>query len=455
MFGFLKNHRRLMLNLVALVAAAVPVVWAMSLTRELRIPAVSTEKTTLVFAAPVSPEIRESYQQIFRVFQRRNPGIQVRFFPSVGGRYESRLQTQILAGQAPDVMFFQGNLFKGWVVDDMFLCIDDLVKAEAYDLQAFFRQPLERCYVDERLFGLPMHWGTRVIYYNKSLFEQYGVVYNDETWDWDTFLDAAKKMSVDLDGDGKLDIFGCRLSSSVTDAFASIWANGGRIFSEDGRRCVINSTQARQALEWWAGLWTDHYIQPAAADLDRSAGSAGLFAEGKVGMMVSNPRRASKMRHIRRFKWGIAYMPTCPRTGKRSTRFYSDMYVIYSKTRHPEAAWKLLKFLVGPTGQRLVSRHWAIPSLKAVANSSYYIRADTFWDERRFVDSIHHAYHYPDIVPAAEFSAIMQKRFDQIIMSGGSRLVEKLTPSQALDKMAGEINDLLRRYSPDAERADH
>ena len=49
-----------------------------------------------------------------------------------------------------------------------------------------------------------------------------------------------------------------------------------------------------------------------------------------------------------------------------------------------------------------------------MAYSPYYLRDDTFWDEKRFVDSIHHAYHYTDIVPASRFRKITQKHFDEV-----------------------------------------
>jgi len=62
--------------------------------------------------------------------------------------------------------------------------------------------------------GVMSPWsGGTLFYYNKTLFEQYGVkspkeYYMENNWNWDTMEKCFNEITKDLDGDGKMDIYG-------------------------------------------------------------------------------------------------------------------------------------------------------------------------------------------------------------------------------------------------------
>ncbi|MBR2937260.1 MAG: extracellular solute-binding protein [Oscillospiraceae bacterium] len=63
-------------------------------------------------------------------------------------------------------------------------------------------------------YGVQVPWsGGNLCYYNKTLFEQYGVkspgeYFMEDNWNWDTYEKAITDITKDTDGDGTIDIYG-------------------------------------------------------------------------------------------------------------------------------------------------------------------------------------------------------------------------------------------------------
>ena len=402
-------------------------------------------KTVISFSAPAPPEHRAVYQQVMRIFMRKHPEIKVKFYPTTGQRYEERIQTEMLAGEAPDVLWWQDEYFPGMAKAGQFLDITPFIEAENYDLSDFFELSIQEFSFQGRQYGLPQAWGASIIFYNKDLFEKYGVAYNDDTWTWDTFIDACKRLTRDLDGDGRMDMFGIQAINASSYAFIPIWAAGAEVLNEDKTKCIINTPEARRAFRWWAERWTKHKIQ-IESFAEAGGGVVSIpdqaFAEGKVGMYETGAYFAHNLRSFTKFRWGIAYMPICPFTGKRSTRYYGDGYAIWSKSKHPKEAWELLKFLAGPVGQRMMAHLGrSVPARKSIAYSKYFIREDTSWDERRLVDAIKHAHLQPITPQYNEFDNIVQQITERVTIT------RNLTPEDALALMEKELNKLLAQES--------
>ena len=64
-----------------------------------------------------------------------------------------------------------------------------------WDFDDYFPLGFRECIIDGHLFAVPLQWGASIIFYNADLFEKAGIKYEDETWTWDAFVEAAKAMS--------------------------------------------------------------------------------------------------------------------------------------------------------------------------------------------------------------------------------------------------------------------
>ena len=118
------------------------------------------------------------------------------------------------------------------------------------------------------------------------MFDKAGLAYPD--WTWDRFLEVAKKLAKDINGDGSLDQWGCATSMWWEDY---VWQSGGEIVSADGNKCLLDRPEAYKGLQFMSDLINRYHVAPNAQEA-ANLGSAKLFTTGKIGMIVygSGPR---------------------------------------------------------------------------------------------------------------------------------------------------------------------
>jgi multiple sugar transport system substrate-binding protein len=136
------------------------------------------------------------------------------------------------------------------------------------------------------LKGVPLFDQTG-LYYNKRIFTDAGIPTPTELqqqgkWNWDAFVDAAKKLTIDKNGSGKIDQWGLTGSAQELAKYL-IHSNNGQIFNEDTKQVTLDSPEAMEALEMLNKLFNEYKV------VKRDEGNdwedpAKFFREGKVAM---------------------------------------------------------------------------------------------------------------------------------------------------------------------------
>jgi multiple sugar transport system substrate-binding protein len=318
---------------------------------------------------PTQDEVEKS--TLIDPFEQANPTIKVKNSTVPGyDAYWQKIQTLYASGQAPDVYGMSVGYEWDFAHDEKIIDIDDRVAAEMPADQYYQSSlPMLR-YPDPagRLFAFPMHWVCSVLYYNKDLFDKAGVKYPDETWTWDILLDAAKELT----GSGQ---FGFNSNSAHTHLDAAIYANGGKVLSDDYKTCVLDNPEAIATIQWFVDLIQTHKVAPdanQARDIGLTTANAP-FSTGKVAMVVDGSWQIANTRDVG-FNWDIALVPA----GKVKRVIYGgpDSLSISSKTSHVEEAWQFLKFAVGPNRSLASFTPGTVPVYKATAMSDEWLEKD-------------------------------------------------------------------------------
>jgi len=120
-----------------------------------------------------------------------------------------------------------------------------------YEKDAF---PKVRSVIDGKTIGITTSVNPQVLMYRKDLFEKYNV---KVPTNWEELEEAAKKLTLDTDGDGKTDIYGWiarQAEDEVTAPFANfLYANKGQWLDEN-KKPVFNSPEAVKAMEFYGRL---------------------------------------------------------------------------------------------------------------------------------------------------------------------------------------------------------
>ncbi|MFQ6098539.1 MAG: ABC transporter substrate-binding protein [Armatimonadota bacterium] len=356
------------------------------------------------------------YAEAFEKFHAQQDGIRVSLEPIPAQGYLEKLKVLIANGEAPDVFVFDDEPFLALQQRGAFLDLTPYIEEDDFDLDRFWKTNVELCTVDGRVYGLPMDGGAEVLYYNKDLFDAAGLDYPSSEWTWDDFVDAAKALTRDTDGDGITDQYGYLCTTDWWPKWLPwIWMCGGRVLNDDRTECLMDSPEAIAGLRWYSDLMLKHEVAPLASEGAMTGmGRGQLFGTGRVAMFGGLPVAYREFKEYRHINWDVCPYPIGPK-GVRITRYTGCPYVIYARTKHPRECWMLLKFLEEPEIESIIVRAYKFPVQRAVAESDVWLNPRTPWHEEVFTQAVADARVQPLIPEYDEMGDLVQDELDRLI----------------------------------------
>ena len=351
-----------------------------------------------------APEELEVWQKVVDDFHAANPNIKVKVDVSDWDSYWTKLNTLVAGGNPPDAFAMDAPLFLDWQSRGALLNLKPYIDQTPGFLDGFYPQTLKAYELPDGYYGLPRDFQTIVVFYNKEMFDAAGVPYPSPDWTYDDLRQIAKKMTLDKDGDGKIDQYGFYADLWDMELFWSeaIWAFGGEIVSTDHTKTLIGEPNARKAWELIDSMLKDGSIPSPA-----TAGEYGedLF-QSKVAAMAPIGHWAVPGYVGAGIKMGVAPMPVGP--SGRATSVNSAGFVVSKDSKHPEAAWEFIKFALSEAGQkRLAELGFALPVLQAVANSPSYLQQSGELDQKLFLDALEYAHMKPVFRGYEEWASVV------------------------------------------------
>lgn len=364
-------------------------------------------------------------QQLCAEFEAEHPGLRVEIINEPGDRSMDKLQAMVAAGEAPDVMSIHGAYFIPLAANGALLDLDPLIAGDPeFDLKDFYPRLVELCRYEGPLYSLPRYTSVYVLFYNKDLFDAAGLGYPDDTWTWDDYLAAARRLTVD-DPDPERRRFGCVIDFWGARVYPWIWSSGGEILDASGRRCLLDGSGAREALEFLVGLRHRWEVCPPTTMAERRQ-NISMFVNGQVAMFQTGAWDIQSMQQAPALRWDIAPLPM---KRQHATLLGMENYAIASATEHPQEAWELFKFLLGPRAQAVMAEELEKqPSRQSVANGPY-LEAEVEYDRRVLVEALGYARQAPNIPEWDRVSTFIQDQLD--LMWIGETSVEEGTGTAA------------------------
>lgn len=392
--------------------------------------------TTIRFASWGNEVEEKNLRALIAEFERRHPRIKVEIEITPWARMFDKLMISSAGGRPPDVTRVSSEWFPPIVAKGLLEPLDKYVKRDHYDLDDFYPEALDGWgRYKGVLYEIPTDIDIYAMYYNKDMFDKAGLPYPDWSWDWNKFLEVAKKLTKDLDGDGVLDQWGCATSVWWEDY---VWQSGGEIVSEDGNKCLLDRPEAYRGLQFMSDLINKYHVAPNAQEA-ANLGSMKLFTTGKIGMLVSGSWAAELIfkNEIKDFTYDVGPIVMGPR--RRATFIGGAAYAILKRSRHKNEAWELVKWMTGKEYQRSAAiRSQIIPSRRSVAESGAYLKLNAPPKRRRvFLEMIPYGHPRPHVSCAPEMFQIISSELDLVRLG-------KVSAEQACRKITPVVDQLLR-----------
>ena len=299
-----------------------------------------------------SPMVEEMMEK----FHESHPDIRVFFTPDPKGLADIMLD-EMKAGTAPDV--FEGccAYFPVWAQEGFTIDLRPFIERDLEELATNDWDPAQYASFltsDGLRYAVPKYHGALALYYNKDLFDEFGVGYPDGSWDHDDYLAAMRNLTHDRDGDGSTDLWGSMIDISWDRIQVHVNGWGVNLVDpNDPTNCAMGEPQAMEALEWIrARIWDDGVM---ASNLDvQNLGTRDAFMGGQLAMVEDGSWALKDILANADFRVGVAPFPSGP--VRRVTLATTDGFGIYAGTDHPEEAWELVKFLISEDYGRAMAR---------------------------------------------------------------------------------------------------
>ena len=259
-----------------------------------------------------------------------------------------KLTVLAAGGTLPDVSWFgivaDGSGGPEAATKGIFKPLDALIKQDArFDRAPYFKALLDAFGVGGKLYALPVHghYGTNVLYYNTSLTRAAGVnVPADGSWTVDDLISAAQKLG--RRGD---DVWGYFPATDLSESGVFyVREFGGEFLDEAGKRCLLDSTEARAGLDWVRNAQAKFQT---INDLYRDGGFTRLFEAGQLGFFNATPAQVALYKkpgqQVIKFELGVALFPRGP-GGRRGTQASGSGMGLVGVANQP-AAWEWVKFI--------------------------------------------------------------------------------------------------------------
>jgi sn-glycerol 3-phosphate transport system substrate-binding protein len=261
-------------------------------------------------------------------YNRSHPGIKVN--PVFQGLFEDmqvKMLTAAVTHQLPDVAQVQVEYLDPYIENGLIEPINNIIsKEDRDDILDIMWGLVSR---DGEIYAVPFCISTTVFFYNEDAFRKEGLDPDSIPLTWEDLIKMGKILTKDTNGDGVIDKYAMMF---WTDGFYGImpflWANGGKLFSDDGKRIILTSKEMVKTIEMLMDLIFKEKIMPQNWT-DWESGQAFLSGNLAMGPFTS----AAISYGEQNLPWTLRIGPMPSINGKRYTVLGGSAMVNFSTNR--------------------------------------------------------------------------------------------------------------------------
>ncbi len=318
-----------------------------------------------------------AYRDLIAAFEAQNPDIEVSL-RTIGRQREhvTQLATAFAGGSPPDLFLINYRRYGQFLGKNLLQPLGPAVAAQGgFEPEDFYPAALEAFQYQGTQLCLPQNISTQVVYYNRALFQRYGIEEPADDWSWKAFHDAARALTRDTDSDRQPDVFGLDFDPDLVHMAPFVWQAGGRIVDrlEQPRALMLRDYKALIGLMYPKRLRTEVGVMPPLAQR-RALGPEARFIQGRLGMIIQSRRYATALRSVEGLDWDVAPLP---RNKQAATLLHADAYCLSRASTQHDAAARFVAYALSEAGQRrLTASGRIVPVRRSVAQSEAFLDPD-------------------------------------------------------------------------------
>ncbi|MDU1414253.1 MAG: ABC transporter substrate-binding protein [Clostridium sp.] len=305
-----------------------------------------TEPVEITFWHAMGGSNEEAIKKITDDFMAKNSNVTVKLENQ--GKYTDlfdKLMASAKADQLPTITQVYSNRLSWYIskglVADLTTYMDDketgFTEEDYKDIpEMFFNDGIW----NDKQYAMPFNKSQMVLYYNVGMFKDAGI---EVPKTWEEWSAAAEKLTVDKDGDGEPDVYGCVFANNLsTDIAPWLKQAGGATMNEETNEIYFNTPETKEAVEFLNGMMQDKNARLAGDDKNANI----PLQDGRAAMCVAS---TSALPYLEEGTMeGIEINAAALPAHKTNDQLYygTNVAVFNSATdMQKQAAWEYIKFL--------------------------------------------------------------------------------------------------------------
>lgn len=361
--------------------------------------------------------------------------------PVADGAVQGKQDNMTIQGTPPDVVI--GGDVHVMSQSRNLVSLDSFIERDAdeVDIDDFIPQVIDACKYQDKCYYLPLFFNTSLLYYNKTLYENYNIDnpndtigYPTSSWTYDDFMANAKKLTIGSKGSYS------QWGSSSTIGWWGEWLihvrqHGGEVMDSDGF-ITLDTSEALAGFESYLGKMNgENKVAYTVGELEMG-GFAGKKTAMEYGGHVNN---WFDYCNIKDFNWDVELLPTV--NGNRVGEFAVEGLGIHKESKNKEGAWALIKYLTRKkTGEELAN--YPLVSCRVSEKNELLAIPKAERKVPQNLEAVYESLQYNRILPQQSYFTYV---VNQIVQKELTKAVEGLcSASTALQTATENANKYIR-----------
>ncbi len=374
-----------------------------------------------MWVMPNSMEPIGDLEKLMKDFEAQNPGIKVKITSVDWGAAWTKITTAATSGDVPDLVqvgsTWVGSISGMNALLDLKDRVEEVGGKNAFIPAAWRSTGLEG---SGQVTAIPWFMDCRAMFYRTDVLRE-AKVDPKELDNWQSFDKALKKLkdaNVSIDGleVAPLGMSGKNDWNVIHNLAPWIWGAGGDYIGTDRKHAVINSNEALKGISFYIDFVRKGYVPIEYLELNTAQvssnfnnGSCAIYFDGpyEVKTLTTPPGQGGAEGSLTSRNFAVAPYPKGPK-GRFTFVGGSDLG-IFKQAKHPEEAFKVIKYLTALKQQVDYAKVTGFLPTRREAFNDPFFSSDP--NRRVFKEAVLYGNTYPCIPAWGLLEPVLTRRF--------------------------------------------
>lgn len=334
----------------------------------------ASDRATVDLLVFGEPEEVAAYRTLIDAFEESQAEVGVDLLVA-GDRSDllTRISTSIAAGAPPELFLVNYRFYGQFAAVGALEPLDERLAASAsLHPDDFHGVALDAFRWEGRQMCLPQNVSSLAVYYDATAFEEAGLAEPADGWSFADLVDAARVLTVDRDGDGRIDRYGLGVEPGIVRLAPFVWSEGGELFDDPDRPTsfALETGPALRGVQAFLELRSALGVVPTEVEME-SEDLESQFLNGRLAMFMSSRKVVPSFRTIESFDWDVAPFPVLRQP---ANVLHADAFCLTADSDDHDAAWTFVEFALSRSGQEIMAATGrTVPSRIDVSQSEVFL----------------------------------------------------------------------------------